>query len=85
MREIEQKLKQKGSGNGITEGSDLHRKLLKMINEKASIDDVGQHILSHDLKLKNHDDVLRQMANDLEDFAKTIKNILTALSNNSPG
>ena len=41
MREIEQKLKQKGSGNGITEGSDLHRKLLKMINEKASIDDVG--------------------------------------------
>ncbi len=41
--------------------------------------------MGHDMKLKNHDDVLRQMSGDLEDFARTIKNILMALSNNVPG
>ena len=41
MKEVDMRLKQKGGGGPLTEGSDLYRKLLKMINEKASIDDVG--------------------------------------------
>ncbi len=41
MKEVEQKMKALRAQGGLSEGSDLYRKLLKMIAEKASIYDVG--------------------------------------------
>ena len=85
LKEVEGRLRALKAGGAGLGGDDAYRKLVKMINDKASIDDVGQHILGHDMKLKNHDEVLRQMSSDLEDFAKTIRNILTALSAQGAG